>query len=79
MTPIYDALKKFAKLYSVGSKIIRCDYESKDVAAIARKTKTGYEAVVANVSGGEQEVEIKLGKTKKSLKLLPLEIKKGAF
>ena len=79
LTPIYDALKKFAKLYPAGSKIIRCDYESKDVAAIARKTKTGYEAVVANVSGGEQEVEIKLGKTKKSLKLLPLEIKKVAF
>ncbi len=79
LTPIYDALKKFAKLYPAGSKIVRCDYESKDVAAIARKTKTGYEAVVANVSGGEQEVEIKLGKTKKHLKLLPLEIKKLAF
>jgi glucosylceramidase len=76
LTPIYDALKKFAKLYPAGSKIIRCDYDSKDVAAIARKTKAGYEAVIANVSGGEQEVEIKLGKTKKHLKLLPLEIKK---
>ena len=79
LTPIYDALKKFTKLYPAGSKIVRCDYESKDVAAIARKTKAGYEAVIANVSGGEQEVEIKLGKTKKSLKLLPLEIKKVAF
>jgi glucosylceramidase len=79
LTPIYDALKKFAKLYPAGSKIVRCDYDSKDVAAIARKTKAGYEAVIANVSGGEQEVEIKLGKTKKSLKLQPLEIKKIAF
>jgi glucosylceramidase len=79
LTPIYDALKKFAKLYPAGSKIVRCDYDSKDVAAIARKTKAGYEAVIANVSGGEQEVEIKLGKIKKSLKLQPLEIKKIAF
>ena len=79
LTPIYDALKKFAKLYPAGSKIVRCDYDSKDVAAIARKTKAGYEAVIANVSGGEQEVEIKLGKTKKHLKLLPLEIKKLVF
>jgi glucosylceramidase len=79
LTPIYDALKKFAKLYPAGSKIVRCDYDSKDVAAIARKTKAGYEAVIANVSGGEQEVEIKLSKTKKHLKLLPLEIKKLVF
>ncbi len=79
LTPIYDALKKFTKLYPAGSKIIRCDYDSKDVAAIARKTKSGYEVVVANVSGGEQEVEIKLGKAKKRLKLLPLEIEKLAL
>jgi hypothetical protein len=56
--------------------IIRCDYDSKDVAAVARKTKSGHEVVIANVSGSEQEIEIKLGRTKKSLKLAPLEIEK---
>lgn len=76
LTPIYYALKKFAQLYPAGSMIIRCDYDSKDVAAVARKTKSGHEVVVANVSGSEQEIEIKLGRTKKSLKLAPLEIEK---
>jgi glucosylceramidase len=76
LTPIYYALKKFAQLYPAGSMIIRCDYDSKDVAAVARKTKSGHEVVIANVSGSEQEIEIKLGRTKKSLKLAPLEIEK---
>lgn len=72
LTPIYAALKKFAKLYPAGSKIIRCDYDSKDVAAVARKTKSGYEVVVANVSDREQQVEV----NKKRIKLQPLEIQK---
>ena len=78
-TPIYDALKKFAKLYPAGSKIVRCEYDSKDAAVVARKTKTGYEAVVANVSGDTQQVELKLGRQKKRITLDKLEIKKISF
>ena len=72
LTPIYDALKKFNQLYPAGSQIIRCDYDSKDIAAVARKTKSGYEVVVANVSNGEQQVKI----GKRTLSLIPLEITK---
>ena len=72
LTPIYAALKKFNQLYPAGSQIIRCDYDSKDIAAVARKTKSGYEVVVANVSGVEQQVKI----GKQSLSLKPLEISK---
>ena len=77
LTPIYDALKKFAKLYPAGSQIVRCEYESKDIAAVARKTKSGCEVVVANVSGTKQEVVIGLNSTKKTIKLAPLDIKKA--
>ena len=74
LTPIYDALKKFNQLFPAGSQIIRCDYESKDVAAVARKTKTGYKAIIANVSGGDQDVAIELNGKKQKLTLKPLEI-----
>ncbi len=69
LTPIFVALKKFTKLYPAGSQIIRCDYDSKDVAAVARKTITGYEVVAANVSDGQQEVVIKLGNKTKTITL----------
>ena len=61
LTPIYDALKKFEKLFPTGSKVVRCENPSKEVAAVARKTKSGYEVVVANVSDDEcaQDVVIK--------------------
>ncbi len=72
LTPIYAALKKFNQLYPAGSQIIRCEYDSKDVAAVARKTKSGYEVVVANVSDNEQQVEI----GRKRLNLKPLAIEK---
>ena len=74
LTPIYDALKKFAKLFPVGSKVVRCEYDSKDVAVVARKTKTGYEAVVANVSNNEQQVTISLGRKQQTATLKKLEI-----
>ena len=77
LTPIYDALKKFAKLYPAGSQIVRCDYDSKDVAAVARQTKSGYEAVVANVSGQEQQIILKFGRKEHDFILKPLEIKKS--
>ena len=75
LTPIYTALKKFAKLYPAGSKIVRCDYDSKDVAVVARKTAKGYEAVVANISDGQQEVAVKLGQKTKTITLQKHDIK----
>ena len=79
LTPIYDALKKFNQLFPAGSQIVRCDYESKDVAAIARKTKTGYKAIIANVSGVDQDVVIQLSGKKQKLTLKPLEITSVIF
>ena len=66
LTPIYHVLKKFTKLFPAESKVIRCEYSSDDVVAIARKTRAGRNVVVANVSNKEQEVVLTLsGKTKK--------------
>jgi O-Glycosyl hydrolase len=79
LTPIYDALKKFARLFPVGSQIARCEYDSKDIAVVARKTKNSYEVVIANTSDQKQEVEIKLGKQNKRLSLNKLEIRKVTF
>ena len=79
LTPIYTALKKFSKLFPAGSKVIRCDYDSKDVAVVARQTKVGYEAVIANVSDTKQEVIIQLGKQQQKLSLDKLEMKKVSF
>ena len=76
LTPIYDALKKFSKLFPAGSRVIRCEYDSKDVAVVARKTRSGYEAVVANVSYAKQTVVIKLGKKQHRVVLDKLELQK---
>lgn len=76
LTPIYDALKKFAKLFPAGSQIVRCEFDSKDVAAVARKTKAGYEVVVANVSDSEQQVAVVLNRKQQTITLKKLEIKK---
>lgn len=62
LTPIYYALKKVAELFPAGSKVVRCEYKSDDVVAIARKTKSGCKVVVANISNREQNARIKLGK-----------------
>ena len=74
LTPIYQALKKFVHLFPAGSEVVRCEYDSRDVVAVARKTKIGYDVVVANVSEREQEVMIKLGAKKKRLTLAESEI-----
>lgn len=76
LTPIYDALKKFAKLFPAGSQIVRCEFDSKDVAAVARKTKAGYEVVVANVSDSEQQVAVVRNRKQQTITLKKLEIKK---
>ena len=62
LTPIYYALKKVAELFPADSKVVRCEYKSDDVVAIARKTKSGCKVVVANIANREQKVRIKLGK-----------------
>ena len=74
LTPIYAALKKFARLFPAGSEVVRCEYSSDDIVAIARKTKSGYRVVVANVSGQKQQVAIRLGSQKKNLTLAKFEI-----
>ena len=79
LTPIYDAMKKFTKLFPAGSKVVRCEYDSKDVAVVARKTRSGYEAVVANVSYAKQTVVIKLGKKQHRVVLDKLELQKVIF
>lgn len=56
LTPIYQALKKFAQLFPAGSEVLRCEYDSKDIVAVARKTKTGCKIVLANLTDQEQEV-----------------------
>ena len=65
LTPIYDALRRFVKLFPAGSKVVRLEYRSNDIVAIGRKLDNYYEVIIANVSSQEQEVVIKLGgKTK---------------
>ncbi|MBR2754100.1 hypothetical protein IKD82_03005 [Candidatus Saccharibacteria bacterium] len=74
LTPIYEALKNFAHLFPVESEVVRCEYDSNNIVAIARKAKRGYKVVVMNTSDQEQEVVIKLGKQKKNLRLARFEI-----
>lgn len=69
LTPIYKALKNFAKLYPAGSKIIRCDYDSTEVAATARKIAKGYEIILANLIDEPQEITLQLGEKEKTLTL----------
>ena len=63
LTPIYDALKKFAKLFPAGSEVFRCELGSDEVVAVARKTKTGYAVIAANLSDKAVTVSVE-GKTK---------------
>ncbi|MBR3164017.1 hypothetical protein IKF15_01810 [Candidatus Saccharibacteria bacterium] len=81
LTPIYDALKKFAKMFPVGSKVVRCENPSDKVAAVARKTQAGYEVVVAKVSDEDecQEVAVTVGGVTKIIELKKLEIGKLKF
>lgn len=74
LTPIYYTLKKVVELFPAGSKIVRCEYESDDVVAIARKIKSGYRVVVANMSNQEQKTRIKLGKKSKEIVLKGFDI-----
>ena len=71
LTPIYDALKNFAKVFPTGSKVFRCEYDSQDIAAVARKDKTGYVVIAANISNQPQTVTVK----QKTITIAPGEIK----
>lgn len=68
ITPIYDALKNFVKLFPVGSKVIHLDYDSDSIVAVARKVNTHYEVIIANVSDYKQKATVTLdGKTKECI------------
>ena len=71
LTPIYDVLKSFAKLFPAGSEIVRCDFDSNQIAAVARRTKTGCDVIVANLTA--EPLEISLGG--KTVALAPSELK----
>ena len=79
LTPIYKALKKFAKTFPAGSRVVRCDCDSEEIVAVARKTNSGYELVVANTSEQTQEINITLGKQQKTISLAESELKKVQF
>ena len=69
LTPIYEALKNFAKYCPAGSKIIRCDFDSTSVAVVARKTTKAYEVVLAKLTDAPQEITIQLGNKCKNITL----------
>ena len=75
VTPIYDALKKFAEAFPAGSKVVRCEYNSEDFVAIARKTKNGCEVVVANLSNEPQGLSIKHNDKEKTFSIAKNTIK----
>jgi cytochrome c-type biogenesis protein CcmE len=68
-------------MFPAGSKVIRCEISSDQVAAVARKVGKNYEVVVANVSDDDknQDVTIRLGGVEKQVSLKKLEIKKFTF
>ena len=79
LSPIYDALKKFAKLFPTGSKIVRCEFIERGVVAIAREQDEGYSVVVANITSDEREVIVKCGNKEKAATLQATEIKSLKF
>ena len=74
MTPIYKALHQFAKEFPAGSEVVRCEYNSKDFVAIAKKEKNGYRVVVANLTNKSQKITIKCGDKSKIIKLTEFDI-----
>ncbi len=59
LTPIYYALRQFAKLFPAGSEIVRCECSSNNIIAVARTTKNGHEVVAVNL--GKESAQIKIG------------------
>ena len=58
---------------------MRCEYDSDEVLAVARKTKTGYEVIIANTSVETQEIDVNLEGQRKHLVLDDFETKKVKF
>ena len=81
LTPIYDALKEFARLFPAGSKVLRCECDSDGVAVVARKLSGGAkcELVLANLTPDEQEVECAVGSKHKAVRLAGFELTKISF
>jgi hypothetical protein len=76
LTPIYDALKRFAECFPAGSEIVRCECDSDDIVAVAHKSDNTYRTVIANVSDRTQDATINLGASTQKISLEPLEIKR---
>ena len=76
LTPIYDALKRFAECFPAGSEIVRCECDSDDIVAVAYKSGNTYRTVIANVSDRTQDATINLGASTQKISLEPLEIKR---
>lgn len=79
LSPIYDVLKKFVKLFPAGSEIVRCEFAERGVVAIARETDENIEVVVANVTSDSHEVVVNCGDKIKTVKLEPTKISKICF
>ena len=76
LTPIYNALKRFAECFPAGSEIVRCECDSDDIVAVAYKSGNTYRTVIANVSDRTQDATINLGASTQKISLEPLEIKR---
>lgn len=76
LTPIYKALKKFAKLFPASSEVIRCENNSKDVVAVARRNGKKYEVILANVSNQDQKVTVIIKDVNKTITINKATIKK---
>ncbi len=74
VTPIYNSLHKFAKEFPAGGEVVRCEYNTKNFVAIARKEKNGYKVVVANLTDKLQKITIKCGDKSRIINLTEFDI-----
>lgn len=79
LSPIYDALKKFAKAFPIGSEVVRCEFAERGVVAIARGEGENYTVVLANVTSDEREAVVRCGEKEKTVLLRPTEVKAISF
>jgi glucosylceramidase len=79
LSPIYVALKKFAKIFPAGSEVLRCEFAERGVVAIAREEGEGCVVVVANITPDEREVTVHCGEKEKTVTLQATEIKSICF
>ena len=79
LTPIFDALRRFAKAFPAGSEVVRCELESDKIVAVGRKAKGGYIVVLANVSGEVQQADVRCDGETRKVELACGEIKSIRF